>query len=269
MTTVDAIKNFFPPSLGNDVEYQKLMLKEYIQCQIMEYLSNSRYITKLSFIGGTNLRLIKHIDRFSEDLDFDCKDMAKEEFLSMTDGVLRHLTNLGYDVQPREREHDALIAFRRSLYFPQLLFSLQMSGYRNARFLIKIEMHDQQIPYKTVPAFVQSCGFYFPIPVPPDDVLCSMKLSAVLNRSKGRDFYDAMFLLGQTKPNYEFLTIKQGLHNEKELKSALESRLAEVDLTSKQKDIQHLLFNSQRSHMITNFGPFVRNLNLSSTKEIQ
>lgn len=265
MISVDAIKNFFPPSLGNEVEYQKLMLKEFIQCQILEYLSNSRYITKLSFIGGTNLRLIKHIDRFSEDLDFDCKDMGKEEFLSMTDGVLRHLSNLGYEVQPKEREHDEI---RRSLYFPQLLFSLRMSGYRNARFPIKIGMQDQQIPYKTVPAFVQSCSFYFPVPVPPDDVLCSMKLSAVLDRSKGRDFYDAMFLLDQTKPNYGFLTIKQGIHNEKELKSALESRLAEVDLTSKQEDVQHLLFNRERSHMITNFGSFVRNLDLSSTKEI-
>lgn len=154
------------------------MLKEFIQCKILEYLSNSRYITKLSFIGGTSLRLIKHIDRFSEDLDFDCKDMTKEEFLSMTDGVPIHLSNLGYDVQSKEREHDALVAFRSSLYFPQLLFSLQMSGYRNARFLIKIEMQDRQVPYKTVPAFVQSCGFFFPVPVPPDDVLCSMKLSA-------------------------------------------------------------------------------------------
>ena len=260
MISIDTIKNFFPPSLANDVKFQKLILKEFIQCQILEYLSNSPYISKLSFIGGTNLRLIKHIDRFSEDLDFDCKNMEKEEFLSMTDSVLRHLIDLGYDVQPKDREHDHLVAFRRSLYFPQLLFSLQMSGYRNERFLIKIEMQDQQIPYKTIPAFVQSCGFYFPVPVPPDDVLCSMKLSAVLNRSKGRDFYDVMFLLGQTKPNYEFLTIKHGIHNEKELKNALELCLVEVDLASKQQDVQHLLFDSQRSHMITNFDSFISTL---------
>ncbi|HAF85497.1 MAG TPA: hypothetical protein DCG32_03845, partial [Sphaerochaeta sp.] len=60
MIDINAIKSFFPPSMREDSEYQKLMLKEYIQCQILEYLSNSRYIAKLSFIGGTNLRLIKH-----------------------------------------------------------------------------------------------------------------------------------------------------------------------------------------------------------------
>lgn len=266
MIAIDSIKNFFPPSLSNDIEYQKLMLKEYLQCQILEHLSNSRYITKLSFIGGTNLRLIKHIDRFSEDLDFDCKNISESEFLSMTDGVIRYLSNLGYEVEPKLREHDALIAFRRSIYFPQLLFTLNMSGYRNAKFLIKIEMQDQEFLYKPVPAFVQSCGFYFPIPVPPDDIMCAMKLSAVLNRSKGRDFYDAMFLLGQSKPNYEFLTIKHGIHDEKELRSALELRLSEVDLTNKQQDVKHLLFNSQRSNMITNFGSFIENLDWNPTR---
>ena len=78
MISVDAIKDFFPTSLTNIPEYQKLMLKEYVQCQILEYLSYSKYIPKLSFIGGTSLRLIKHIDRFSEDLDFDCKEISKK-----------------------------------------------------------------------------------------------------------------------------------------------------------------------------------------------
>ena len=263
MIDIQSIKEFFPPGIRDNTEYQKLMLKEYIQCQILESLSNTPYITKLSFIGGTNLRLIKHIDRFSEDLDFDCKNMSGEEFLSMTDGVIRYLTNLGYLVEPKEREHDALIAYRRSIYFPGLAFSLDLSGYRNARFLIKIEMQDQKVLYNTIPAFIQSCGFYFPVPVPPDDILCSMKLSALLNRSKGRDFYDAMFLLAQTKPDYNFLAIKQGIHNEKELKAALVLRLGEIDLTSKQQDLKHLLFTSQKSEMILHFASFVKSLDLS------
>ncbi len=264
MITVDAIKNFFPSYLRNNISYHSLMLKEYIQCQILEYLSSSPYITKLSCIGGTNLRLIKQIDRFSEDLDFDCKDFSKEEFLSMTTDVIRYLSHAGYHVEPKEREHDGLCAYRRSLYFPQLLFSIQLSGYKNGRFLTENKKQDQPLLYKTVPAFVLLCGFYFPLPVPPDDVLCSMKLSAALNRSKGRDFYDVMFLLGQNKPNYEFLTIKHELHNEKELKSALTSRLGEVDLSHKQKDLEHLLFNSEKSSMITHFDSFIKNLSLSA-----
>jgi len=128
---------------------------------------------------------------------------------------------------------------------------------------MKNEMQDQEVLYKTIPVFIQSCGFYFPVPVPPDDILCAMKLSALLNRSKGRDFYDAIFLLAQTKPNYRFLAIKQGIHNVEELKDALALRLSEIDLTSKQQDVEHLLFNSQKSEMITNFASFVRSLELA------
>jgi predicted nucleotidyltransferase component of viral defense system len=31
-----------------------------------------------------------------------------------------------------------------------------------------------------------------------------MKVAAMLNRQKGRDFYDVMFLLGQTSPSIHF-----------------------------------------------------------------
>ncbi len=265
MIEIAAIKNFFPASIRDDTGFQKLMLKEYIQCQILEYLSNSPFISRLSFIGGTNLRLIKRIERFSEDLDFDCKGMSKDDFLAMTDGVVRHLGYLGYEVEPKEREHDGLTAFRRSLYFPQLLFGLQLSGYRNERFLIKVEMEDQGIPYQTVPAFVQSCGFFFPIPVPPDETLCAMKISALLDRGKGRDFYDVMFLLGQTRPDYRFLSIRHGIHDGQELKKALELRSSEVDLVNKQKDVGHLMFSRERASMIVNFRSFLDTLNLFDT----
>lgn len=39
---------------------------------ILDYLSTKPFICKLTFIGCTCLRLAKGIDRFSDDLDFDC-----------------------------------------------------------------------------------------------------------------------------------------------------------------------------------------------------
>ena len=38
---------------------------------------------------------MKGIDQFSEDLDFDCKDLSKEEFIEVTDGVIRFLERSG------------------------------------------------------------------------------------------------------------------------------------------------------------------------------
>ncbi|MGE4567966.1 MAG: hypothetical protein AB7C90_02130 [Bacteroidales bacterium] len=56
---------------------------------------------------------------------------------------------------------------------------------------------------------VKRAGFFFPLPVPSDAVLCAMKLSALLTRRKGRDFDDAMFLLGLTEPDYGYLAAKK------------------------------------------------------------
>ena len=88
MIDIDLIKSYFPLHIRENAQFNKDMLKEYIQLMILDFLSTTPYIRKLTFIGGTNLRLVKGIDRFSEYLDFDCKDMCKEEFMAMTDDVV-------------------------------------------------------------------------------------------------------------------------------------------------------------------------------------
>ena len=121
-------------------------------------------------------------------------------------------------IEVRDRENKKLSAFRRNIHFPELLFDLGLSGHKEERFLIKVESEDQQMSYKPVLVNIKGCGLYFPFPVPPDGVLCSMKISAMLSRRKGRDFYDAMFLLAQTQPDYSFLAEKLNIHNLEELK---------------------------------------------------
>lgn len=52
------------------------LLKGHIELMVLDYLSHTKWMENLSFIGGTNLRLVKGIDRFSENLDFDIRGMA-------------------------------------------------------------------------------------------------------------------------------------------------------------------------------------------------
>ncbi len=51
MIDIQSIKNFFPAEMRDKPEFQQYMIKEYIQCQILEYLSNTCYVKNLSFIG--------------------------------------------------------------------------------------------------------------------------------------------------------------------------------------------------------------------------
>ncbi|KPL16866.1 MAG: hypothetical protein AMS23_05680 [Bacteroides sp. SM1_62] len=260
MINLEFIRNYFPADIRENASFQKYMLKEYLQLAILDFLSTTPYTGKIIFIGGTNLRLVKGIDRFSEDLDFDCKNYTREEFMEMTDSVLKYLQRSGLMVDTRDRENKKLTAFRRSFHFPELLFKLGLSGHRDERFLIKIECEDQQIQYRPSIKNIKGCGFFFPFPVPADEVICSMKLSAMLSRQKGRDFYDAMFLLSQTNPDYSFLANKHGIHNLEELKSATGKILKRVDLEVKRKDFDHLLFNNKNSERILHVNEFIMNL---------
>jgi len=253
MIQLELIMNYFPSEFSNNAFFHKHMLKEYLQLLILDFLSTTPYIGKIVFIGGTNLR-------FSEDLDFDCKELSKQDFLEMTDAVLQFLLRSGLRVEARDRDNERLKAFRRSIHFPELLFDLNLTGHRDERFLIKIEGQDQKISYQRVMVNIKGCGFYFPFPVPSDGVLCSMKLSAMLARQKGRDFYDALFLLAQTKPDYSFLSVKHGIQNLDELKAATLEMLKTVDLNLKKRDFEHLLFNKRNSERILSVGEFFLDL---------
>ena len=260
MIQIEQIKNFFPLQLQKNNVLYKYMIKEYIQLQILEYLSTTVFVKKLVFIGGTNLRLIKGIDRFSEDLDFDCVDVSEEEFLEIGEKVLRFLQNNGWKAEIRNTKKEKLKAYRCNIYFPNLLFDLGLTGHKDERFLIKLESQDQEINYQPKLINIKGCGFFFPFPVPPDNILCSMKISAMLARQKGRDFYDVMFLLAQTKPDYYFLKKKCNISSLEELKSQTELILKSVNLKDKMRDFEHLIFDKSKSRKILLFGEFISSL---------
>ena len=260
MIQIEVIKNYYPDSLSKNIIFHKYILKEYILLLILDYLSNTSFIRKISFIGGTSIRLIKNIDRFSEDLYFDCKSFSKEEFKNMTGGIVKFLVNNGLQAEEKERDDKKLKAFRSNLHFPELLFQMGLSGHKEERFLIKIECQDQLVDYKPEMINIKGCGFFFPMPVPPAAVLCAMKVAAMFNRQKGRDFYDAMFLLSQTLTDFTFLSKRSGISSLDELKQAAEKLFETVDLKNKARDFEHLLFNKNNSTRILRAPEFFKSL---------
>lgn len=244
MIDLSFIRSFFPSSIANDSRFHRYMLKEYLQLLILDHLAKTPYVGKLVFIGGINLRLVQGIDRFSEDLDFDCKDLNEEEFHNMTDGIVRMLNKNGLTVEARDK----------------LLFDLGLTGYKEERFLIKVKAQDQGVSYSPEVAILNRMGFFFGIQVPPADVLCAMKFCAILSRQKGRDFYDAMFLLSKTRPNLEFLRARTGIQSMEALKTAIGECLQKVDLNKKKQDFIHLLFNESNAERILQFESAISDL---------
>ena len=188
MIRIDQIRNFFPSPIRDNRTFDKYILKEYLQLMMLDYLSSTPQIQKMAFIGGTHLRLVKGADRFSEDLDFDCKNLSKVEFVEMTNGIIRFLERSGLQVETRDSENPKLTAFRRNIYFPELLYNSGFSRHKEERFQIKVECQDQGVLYHSDTVNIMGRGFFFPLPVPSDAILCSMKIAALLSRAKGRDF---------------------------------------------------------------------------------
>lgn len=260
MIDLEYIRSFFPPTIARESRFGRYMLKEYLQLLILDHLATTPYIGKVSFIGGTNLRLIQGIDRFSEDLDFDCKELSEEEFMAMTDSVELYLRQNNIEVETRDKHNPRLTAFRRNFYFPEMLFNLRLTGHREERLLLKIEAQDQGVAYQPAVANINRMGFFFNVQMPPLDVLCAMKFAAILARQKGRDFYDAIFLLSKTKPNMDFLQARTGISSLEQLKAAVAERLKDIDLSQKQRDFSHLVFNEQNAGRILQFADIVASM---------
>lgn len=80
-----------------------------------------------------------------------------------------------------------------------------------------------------------------------------MKLSALLSRQKGRDFYDTLFLWKRTQPDFDFLMQRCGIGDMSALMTALRNMVEHTNLTLKQRDFEHLLFEPRKSECVLHF----------------
>lgn len=252
MLDLQNIRAFYPGFPENpDTDIQ--LYKEYLELMVLDFLSSHSLIGKLTFIGGIALRLLRQIDRFSENLDFDCKNLSQEEFASLTDDVVRFLRRNGLPAVAKEKESDALTAFCRTIQFPQLLYDLGLSPYREKKFVLKIEAQDQGVDYQREMFTVNRDGFYFRIPSPSDATLYAMKLSTILHRGKGRDFYDAMFLRSRSEADMNYLSQREGIVTGEELRYRMKQVCARTDFRLKAQDFKYLLFHPENASRILDF----------------
>ena len=193
MISYDEIKSFFADGIRKNPSYFEYMLKEYFNYRMLDIIFSSEYASKLSFIGGTSLRILYHIQRFSEDLDFDCFNFSREEFFKLTDLIISRLLNEGIRVEAEDKEKELrLAAFRRNIIFPGLLYQLGFTGHREKQLLIKIECEPHNYAYEFSKPIIHKFNVFTQIFTPSPEILLSMKTGAVLERGKGRDYYDFM-----------------------------------------------------------------------------
>jgi len=98
MINIKQIEQCYPEHLRG---FQRNIMREYLQYKILEIIFNSRVAPKLSFPGGTALRIVHENTRFSEDLDFDNFKFSENDFVLLTGEIQKGLQREGYIVEIR------------------------------------------------------------------------------------------------------------------------------------------------------------------------
>lgn len=235
--------------IENDTLGKINLLREYLQLLILKFMDEKGYFRHLAFVGGTALRILYNLNRFSEDLDFCLIDKENYSLTDMMQEIEKwfQLQNLKI-IYKTKADKTVMVGF---IKFPDLPYHLGITHQVAQRLLIKIEI-DQNPPsgYKTTFTMVNK-DFLLGINHYDLPSLYASKLHAVLHRkyAKGRDFYDFLWYASKkVEPNYQLLenaiyqTEKKVLKLDKtKLAVLLNKKLNEVDFKKIAEDVKPFL----------------------------
>ncbi len=254
MLDLKQIESFYPESFR---AFKRNILREYLQYKTLDIVYNTEYANRLIFMGGTAIRIIHNNNRFSEDLDFDNFNIAKSEFEKLADIVKDRLILEGYSVEIKNVFKGA---FHCYISFLSLLYENKLSAYKDEKLVIRLDTEAQGIEYSPDTFILNKFDVFTRINVAPVDILFSQKILAILNRKRpmGRDFYDTIFLLNRTKPNFNYLKTKAGIATHENLRKELLQKCEKLDLKPLAKDSEPFLINPQDSKRILLFCEYIK-----------
>lgn len=184
------------------------IMREYLQAYVLKVMSDAGMFRYAAFLGGTALRFLYGLPRFSEDLDFSLVKNEAYNFPVLLKRIKEELLLAGYDISltysDDKNVHSAFVRFTG------LLYEAGVSPLKSQKFSIKVEIDTN--PPKGEVLKTDIVNKYFPIAFLSYDLssLFAGKLHALLSRkyTKGRDFFDLGWYLSRWKdisPNMALL----------------------------------------------------------------
>lgn len=189
------------------------LTREYLQARILQSLQRAGAMIPLAFHGGTALRFLYGMARYSEDLDF-----ALERRPEAYD-FRRYLQAIEQDLAAEEytltvKYNDQSIVNSALVRFPGLLYELNLSPHRNEILAIKLEVDTRPPAGATLTTTLIHRHVWLHLQQHDPASLLAGKLHALLQRPypKGRDLYDLAWYLSQADwPNPNLTLLNQAL----------------------------------------------------------
>jgi predicted nucleotidyltransferase component of viral defense system len=243
-------------------------LKEIIQEITLLGLHRAKFFEKAAFYGGTALRTLYSLTRFSEDLDFTLFKPEREFSLTpYFSAVTKELESYGFqtsimsvDKKVNSEIESAFIKANTKVHLIKVapLKSFASNIQANARLKIKFEVDIDPAQKFEVETKYLLEPTSFPVIALKKPDLFAGKLHALLFRNwktrvKGRDFYDYVWYLKERTPvRLAYLrekAIQSGhikstdLQNLQQLKTIIQERIASVDLKQAKNDVLPFIKN--------------------------
>lgn len=184
-------------------------LREYLQHVTMRELFDLDVLEELVFHGGTALRFLHGLQRFSEDLDFHTEEPDPDWRLEPElESLKTQIEYQGYTVDYSDPTDGHVKS--SFLKFERLKYEAGLSNHEDEKLRIKLEVDTN--PPADFGVDTTPINRFFPYVVHHHDrpSFIAGKLHAVLQRNwtKGRDFYDLWFYLTRwddVQPNIQYL----------------------------------------------------------------
>jgi predicted nucleotidyltransferase component of viral defense system len=229
------------------------LVREYLQLRILQSLQRAGAMQTLAFHGGTSLRILYGIPRYSEDLDFSLELHPEAyDFRAYLQRVVRDLSEEAYTIDVKL--NDKRIVHKAFVRLRGLFYELGLSGHATETLAIKIEV-DTHPPAKaglvTTPRTKHGITLHLHHHDPA--TLLAGKLHAVLLRDylKGRDIYDLWWYLNQPEwPAPNLAHLNQNMQQSGWTGDLLTSTNWKAMLRNQLSSIQWLL-------VLEDVGPFI------------
>ena len=238
------------------------LVREYLQARILQAMQRACAMSSLAFQGGTCLRFLYALPRYSEDLDFALEqDRERYDLASYLQAVQEALVAEQYRVELRFREHRTVHS--GLVRFPGLLHEVGLSPHASEVLAVKIEVDTNPPDGADTDVSLARRHVLLRLRHHDQATLLAGKLHAVLQRgyTKGRDLYDLIWYLSDPDwpaPNLDLLNAalrqsgwQQGMVSAETWRAAVRQRLDTMDWQQAASDVGKFLENEDDIALVT------------------
>ncbi|MFH1846906.1 MAG: nucleotidyl transferase AbiEii/AbiGii toxin family protein [Candidatus Omnitrophota bacterium] len=229
------------------------ILREYLQVLILKELYKTEKGKDFYFTGGTYLRLLHNLKRFSEDLDFNTANITEKEFENLLEKMKKELKRTGLECEVK-------FSHWKNVFVSKLIFSNIEREYnviskhsKKAGIIIKLETNNPKWETKSETQVISGFGEIYPCICTDKGVLFADKIDAFNKKNRARDIYDIIFMLSN-KYSIDLKMMKK-LGIEKDPLEVILERIqtfSKKELKKQAETVRPFLFNESEADLVIN-----------------